>query len=270
MSRARFVRPLTAAFAAALALSACSDQITQPEAAKKPIEAPAGGPDKTVLPTGVWAPMAPGGPFNVRTGPSTAYSVGGTVAGNQQVLIVCTSQGQSVAGYYGTSNLWDKLSNGYWVADANVYTGRAGAVARPCVFDDYPYKNGDMNGVDAWGYYIRQCTSFAAYRVNTNGTRSGQRYHNWYLGVNFGDAHTWDDRAREKGIPVSTTPAVGRIAQWNPGVGGASSAGHVAYVAEVYSNDDILIEEYNWSYGKYGTRRITRYGGAWPSNFIDF
>lgn len=261
----RYLRS-TAALAALLLATACSDQVTQPEAARPD----AARPSATVLPTNVGATMAPGGPYNLRTGPSTSFATAGTVAGGAYVTIVCTSKGQSVSGYYGTSDVWDKLSNGYWVADINVYTGTNRQAARPCVYDDYPYKTASMSGVDPWNFYNRQCTSFAAFRINWNGTRSGQTFTNRYLGYHFGNAESWDDAARAAGVPVYTTPAVGRIAQWNPYVGGASGYGHVAYVAAVYSSTDILIEEYNWSYGAYTTRRITAGGGYWPSNFIDF
>lgn len=257
---------LTAALAVVLFAAACSDQITDPRGTARPDAATAA---TTVLPTNVGATMAPGGPYNLRTGPSTAFGTAGTVAGGAGVTIVCTSKGQSVAGYYGTSDVWDKLSNGYWVADINVYTGTNRQAARPCIYDDYPLKTASMSGVDPWNFYNRQCTSFAAFRINWNGTRSGQTFTNRYLGYHFGNAESWDDTARAAGVPVYSTPAVGRIAQWNPGVGGASSYGHVAYVADVYSSTDILIEEYNWSYGAYTTRRITTASG-WPSNFIDF
>lgn len=256
---------LPAAAALLLVAAACSDQITQPTA--RPDGA---GPAMSVLPTGVSAKMAPGGPYNLRTGPSTSFAVGGSVNGGAGVNIVCTSRGQSVSGHYGTSRVWDKLGNGYWVADANVYTGSDRQAARPCVYDDYPYPNASMDGVDPWNFYNRQCTSFAAFRINWNGTSTGKTFTNWYLGEHFGNAESWDDAARASGVPVYNNPAVGRIAQWNPGVGGVSRYGHVAYVAAVYSSTDILIEEYNWSAGAYTKRRITAGGGYWPSNFIAF
>lgn len=254
--------------AALLLMAACADQPTAPEAARTP--APAGAkPSELLLPTNVSATMAPGGPFNTRSGPSTGFAVTGSVGGSSAITIVCTSTGQSVAGYYGTSNIWDRLSNGSYVADANVYTGTARAAARPCQYDDYPYKTASTSGVDAWNFYNRQCTSFAAHRINQNGTRTGRTFTNMYNGVNFGDAHTWDDAARATGVAVYTTPAVGRIAQWNGGVNGASSLGHVAYVSAVYSDGSILIEEYNTVPYAYGTRRIYP-GNKWPSYFIDF
>jgi surface antigen len=255
----------TVAVLAALSLAACGDQITQPE-----VRAPEGGARRYVLPTGVSATMAPGGPYNLRAGPGTGFAVEGSVAGGASVKITCTSRGESVSGHYGTSRVWDKLGNGSWVADANVYTGTDRQAARPCTRDDYPYKTSSTSGVDAWNFYNRQCTSFAAFRINWNGTRTGRTFTNMYLGEHFGDAHMWDDAARASGVAVYQSPAVGRIAQWNRNVGGVGGWGHVAYVAAVYADGSILVEEYNWIAYDYGTRRIYPGGGYWPSNFIDF
>jgi hypothetical protein len=72
---------------------------------------------------GNYGKTAAGGPYNLRTGPGTGYTVAGTVAGNTRITIVCQKTGTSVSGPWGTTNLWNKLSNGYWIADAVVFTG---------------------------------------------------------------------------------------------------------------------------------------------------
>jgi surface antigen len=259
------MRKLLTLSAAVLLLAACGDGITTPNA--RPAD---DGARLSVLPTGVSAKMAPGGPYNLRAGPGTGYATEGTVSGGAGVTITCTSRGESVSGEYGTGRVWDRLANGSWVADVNVYTGTDGAAARPCQFDDYPYRSSSTSGVDAWNFYNRQCTSFAAFRINWNGTRTGRTFTNMYLGEHFGDAHMWDDAARASGVAVSNTPAVGRIAQWNRNAGGVGGYGHVAYVSRVYADGSILIEEYNWHAYDYGTRRLYPGGGYWPSNFIDF
>jgi surface antigen len=255
----------TAATLAALALVGCGDAITDSS-----LRSPEVAARKYVLPTGVSAEMAPGGPYNLRAGPSTDYAVEGSVAGGAGVNIVCTSWGESVSGHYGTSVVWDRLGNGSWVADANVLTGSDRQVARPCRRNDYPYRNSSTSGVDRWNFYNRQCTSFAAHRINWNGTRTGKTFTNMYLGEHFGDAHMWDDAARASGVAISGTPAVGRIAQWNRNVGGVGGYGHVAYVSAVYDDGSILIDEYNWNAYDYGTRRLYPGGGYWPSSFINF
>ncbi|SMO89164.1 CHAP domain-containing protein [Melghirimyces algeriensis] len=105
----------------------------------------------------------------------------------------------------------------------------------------YPYKYASTSGVDPWGFYIRQCTSFVAWRLN----QQGVRFTNTMRGGRFGNAGNWDDNARALGIRVDKRPAVGAVAQFNPGVGGASSVyGHVAFVTAVHGST-ITIEEYN-------------------------
>ncbi len=37
-----------------------------------------------------------------------------------------------MSGYYGTSNIWDNISNGEYVSDAYVNTGSDGYVASQC------------------------------------------------------------------------------------------------------------------------------------------
>lgn len=255
----------TLTLAAVLLLAGCGDDITRP-AARPDVQ-----PAMSVLPDSKAATTAPGGPYNLRAGPGTGYAITGSRDGNVSVTITCTSRGESVSGHYGTSRVWDKLANGSWITDTNVYTGTDGPAARPCIRNDYPYASSSTSGVDAWNFYNRQCTSFAAHRINWNGTRTGQTFTNWYLGEHFGDAHLWDDAARASGVALYAKPAVGRIAQWNRNVGGAGGFGHVAYVADVYADGSFLLEEYNWAtaYG-YGTRRIYPGSGSWPSNFIDF
>lgn len=240
---------------ATLLLSACG---TAPELAKPAELAPQAATGTTVN-TGAYT-----GPYNLRSGPGTNYSIVGSVGGGVQVSIVCHANGTSHTGPYGTTNLWDKLSTGRWISDAFVYTGSNSAVAPACsgttppsnvIGDNYPYKNYSMEGVDPWKFYYRQCTSFAAWRVVK--TKNGG-FHNYYGGVRWGNAHNWDNAARAVGVPVYSTPRVGDIAVWEGNQSGASYLGHVAYVARVNGDGTVLIEEYNWAtMGGYGTRTIS-------------
>jgi len=72
---------------------------------------------------GNYGKTASGGPYTLRTGPGSGYASAGTIASNTRVNIVCQTTGTSASGPWGTSNLWSKLSNGTWVADAVVFTG---------------------------------------------------------------------------------------------------------------------------------------------------
>lgn len=72
--------------------------------------------------------------LNVRSGPSTSYSVVGSLADGASVTIYCQRSGQSITGTYGTSNLWNKISNSSnrYIPDAYTYTGSDGRVAPDC------------------------------------------------------------------------------------------------------------------------------------------
>ena len=77
--------------------------------------------------------------LRVRFAPRVGSSVLDTLPDGAQVTIVCQTRGGEVTGTYGTSSLWDKLSNGGYVADAYVYTGSDSPVASRCTSrpDDY-------------------------------------------------------------------------------------------------------------------------------------
>ncbi|WP_406838286.1 hypothetical protein ACICHK_22365 [Streptomyces sp. AHU1] len=77
-------------------------------------------------------PLAPGHNVNVRSGPGTHFSVVRTLPAGSRVSIYCQCPGESVAGPYGTSNIWDNIANGQFVADAYVQTGSDGYVTAKC------------------------------------------------------------------------------------------------------------------------------------------
>ncbi|MFC8677545.1 SH3 domain-containing protein [Streptomyces griseorubiginosus] len=77
-------------------------------------------------------PVAPGYQVNVRSGPGTGYSVVRVLPEGSKVPIYCQTPGTSVTGPYGTSNIWDNVSNGQYVSDAYVNTGSDGYVADRC------------------------------------------------------------------------------------------------------------------------------------------
>lgn len=64
-----------------------------------------------------------GGTLNKRSGPGTGYAVVGSVADGATVTISCSANGTSHTGRWGTSAMWNRLTDGSWVADAYLYTG---------------------------------------------------------------------------------------------------------------------------------------------------
>ncbi|MFF7854230.1 SH3 domain-containing protein [Streptomyces sp. NPDC007904] len=76
--------------------------------------------------------VAPGVRLNVRSGPGTGYAVVRVLPEGAQIPIYCQTPGTTVTGPYGTSNIWDNIGSGQYVADAYVRTGSDGYVAPRC------------------------------------------------------------------------------------------------------------------------------------------
>ncbi len=101
---------------------------------------------------------------------------------------------------------------------------------------------------DPWGFVLRNCTSFVAWRLRT---RSHVDFSTQFGGEHWGDARDWDDAARTLGYRVDDVPAIGAVAQTDAG-----RAGHVAWVSAI-GRGTVTIEEYNnASPGGYGTRTV--------------
>ncbi|MET8412649.1 SH3 domain-containing protein [Streptomyces sp. NPDC005195] len=77
-------------------------------------------------------PIAPGVALNVRSGPGTGYRIVRVLPEGSRVSIFCQSPGESVSGPYGTTSIWDNISNGEYVSDAYVRTGSDGYIAPRC------------------------------------------------------------------------------------------------------------------------------------------
>ncbi|UWZ40582.1 peptidase M23 [Dactylosporangium roseum] len=61
--------------------------------------------------------------INKRSGPGTEYAIVGSASDGATVTISCWRNGTSLTGRWGTTAVWDKLTDGTWVSDAFVYTG---------------------------------------------------------------------------------------------------------------------------------------------------
>jgi uncharacterized protein YraI len=98
------------------------------------VEAAEGGDETEAVTTEAmrYYSVAPGVRLNVRSGPGTSYNIVRVLPEGSKVLIYCQAPGTTVTGYYGTSNIWDNISNGEYVSDAYVNTGSDGYVASRC------------------------------------------------------------------------------------------------------------------------------------------
>jgi len=121
-------------------------------------------------------------------------------------------------------------------------------------------KNGVEYGEsDPWGYYLRNCTSYVAWKLSSLGVSSS------YL-TGLGNGGQWYDKAANKsGLTRGTSPMVGAAAV-KP-TSKTDQFGHVAYVESVNSNGTITVSEYNRDlHGNGGTRT----GTATAMGFTEF
>ncbi|TLM83685.1 CHAP domain-containing protein [Pseudarthrobacter sp. NamE2] len=124
--------------------------------------------------------------------------------------------------------------------------------------DDYPWKNsptwlqvGTAGSISPFNFYYRECVDFAMWRVNQQMGSAGEPFK--FLNGNFrpdgqrlGSALTWKAGWDAKGWATGSTPKVGAVVWYAPGVGGADPTfGHVAVVKEVKDDGSYVEEGYN-------------------------
>jgi LasA protease len=73
-----------------------------------------------------------GGTLTRRSGPGSGYGALGSVADGATVTVSCSANGTSHTGRYGTTALWNRLSDGSWVSDAYLWSGVNGPVNGWC------------------------------------------------------------------------------------------------------------------------------------------
>lgn len=77
------------------------------------------------------------------------YRQVGTYAKGKRLTLSCYVRGQSVRGYYGgPSNLWYRVSDGYYVADIDLYTGSNNPITSAC--PSTPYRLPFTKGTRYW------------------------------------------------------------------------------------------------------------------------
>lgn len=101
----------------------------------------------------------------------------------------------------------------------------------------YPYSA--IGAVDPWGFYTRQCTSYAAWYWNMVLGRK------WHRVAGYGNAWGWPQAADENGVAAHKTPQVNAIISWGK-IPGTMPYGHVAIVHKINDDGTIDISEYNY------------------------
>ncbi|KXT74734.1 N-acetylmuramoyl-L-alanine amidase [Streptococcus sp. DD10] len=142
----------------------------------------------------------------------------------------------------------EKLSQG----TTTFYSSRSASAARG---DDYPARfKYSSTGIDDWRLYVRQCTSFTAYRLSSvNG---------FELPAAYGNGGQWGYRAQREGYRVDKNPAIGSVAWWDDG-----GYGHVAWVSNILGSA-VEIEEYNFNWSESYNKRTVAISSV--SGFIHF
>jgi surface antigen len=116
----------------------------------------------------------------------------------------------------------------------------------------YPYRTGALPTLDAFGFVTGECTSFAAWWLNSHGVplgvmTIGSGGVGWFL-----NASSWDTAARAAGYAVGSQPVVGAVAQFDAGeqylrhdpdgvwrMGSAGDSGHVGVVTRVLPGGEV-------------------------------
>ncbi|MGT2935012.1 SH3 domain-containing protein [Streptococcus castoreus] len=157
------------------------------------------------------------------------------------------------------------VSGAAFSTTAVINTNQAGIVHAAVLGDNYPTKWKSGTGIDSWNMYLRQCTSFVAFRLSSVNA--------FQLPKGYGNACTWGHMAKKQGYSVNKTPKVGAVAWFDIDAYQSNPIyGHVAWVAEV-RGDNVIIEEYNYNAGqgpeKYHKRQIHKNQASGYIHFKD-
>lgn len=144
-----------------------------------------------------------GAPLNEHSGPGTGYVTYRTRSDGASVTILCQTSGTSVTGTYGTSSLWDMLSDGGFVSDAYVYTGSNGMVTHSCTYSADPPRanpNGRNAAID-FEFARLGHTDWEGWCLAFQATAYGWSYAGWYTAESGGDWIYSHGYMHSSGIP---------------------------------------------------------------------
>jgi uncharacterized protein YraI len=130
-----------------------------------------------------------GSPLTVRASPGTSYDAWSTVADGASITISCQTPGPSVTGTYGTSTIWDMLSNGGFVSDAYVNTGSDGYVEHRCTFVGAPPRANprSTNSAISWAFSNLGSTAYEDWCLKFTGLSYGWSATGWTTAEVGGD-----------------------------------------------------------------------------------
>jgi surface antigen/uncharacterized protein YraI len=188
--------------------------------------------------------------MSVRSGPSAADSIVGSLAYHSSITIICQTTGASTDG----SVIWDEIGAGRFASDEYVNTPGAGTYSPGlAVCPGTPLGGGGAVGGTTGSnpFPGGQCTWGAdnlAHEFMVTDPAAYPAGHN-FISIG-GNADQWAASAAAHGWTVVNTPHLDSIVVFQAGVQGADPTyGHVAWVSAVYSNGTFQIEEMNATAG---------------------
>lgn len=222
-----------------------------------------------------FSPGGGGSSFGVNTQTGCAWTASVTSGATWITITGGTSGTGNGQVIYGVSpNSGTSQRSGQITAAGQTHTvTQLGAIQDdPSAGDDYPHPfreancvSFDSSAVDCWNFYVRQCTSFVAWRMNRDAgiTQTDlpllqYPFSNQMTGRidRLGNATDWANRLAQLGYRVDHVPTIGAIAHWTTSEIGGGFPGHVAYVRAVHSDGTVQIEEYNKTSCAYSSRTI--------------
>jgi surface antigen len=208
-------------------------------------------------------------PLAERVAPSASAAAVGSLAYHSTIFITCQTSGSLVE---NKSSVWDRLTNGDFVADywtntpaIDTFTTSIPRCATPPTTTPptttpAPAPKVKIGRTVSYNQGTAgQCTWWA---INEFHHFSG-RYPNFTKPGNDGNAEYWAGNAAYDGWTVTSTPRVDSVVVFPPGVNGALSDGHVAWVTRV-SGAKITFTEMNATAGagNVDTRTVTPAGSV--------
>ena len=82
-------------------------------------------------------------PVIARTGPAGSYPTAATLTAGSPITVSCQAAGRKA----GTSSVWDKLTNGWYIADYHVSTPSKTSYSAPLPRCSYPFQVTPANGL---------------------------------------------------------------------------------------------------------------------------
>lgn len=206
--------------------------------------------------------------LNVRQSPNTTSTVLRRLAPGAAVGLNCYQNGTAVAGVYGTSSVWYSIDGGGWVSDAYLETNSNSAVTPSCSAPAPAPAPAPATSGRAWGQTRATNTGVAG--NCTFGTYAKFKEYTGVYPALSGNAMSWYSSARATGWTTTFDAQVNSIVVFQPGVKGAGSVGHVAWVDQTQARADGLyihvIEMNGWvgdggGLGKYNVRWVKNVAG---------